>query len=145
METLKDKQAESYLKEAEFSMETAQIIFDKTKEEDKDLWANVIKICYDAIEQAISAAIAKKNEIIPKEHPAKIRRFVNIFEIDDELKEKIYYWLGKRSSSQYVDIKNDKLSVPHELFDERDAQKALDDSRDIIIHIKELIGKKDVK
>ena len=62
MEDLKDRQAESYLKEAELSLETAQIIFDKAKEEDKDLWANVIKNCYDAIEQAVSAAIAKKND-----------------------------------------------------------------------------------
>ncbi len=139
MENLKDKQAESYLKEAEFSLETAQIIFDKAKEEDKDLWANVIKICYDAIEQAISAAIAKKNEIIPKEHPAKIKKFINLFEIDEELKEKLYYWLGKRSSSQYVDIKDNRLSIPHELFDEDDAKKALDDSKEVIGEIKKLI------
>lgn len=139
MEDLKDKQAESYLKEAELSLETAQIIFDKAKEEDKDLWANVIKTCYDAIEQAVSAAIAKKNEVIPKEHPAKIKKFVNLFEADEELKEKLYFWLRKRSSSQYVDIKDDRLSIPHELFDESDAQKALDDSKEVLEKIKEML------
>jgi len=136
MEDLKEKQSKSYLEEAELSLETAQIIFDKAKEGDKDFWANVIKICYDSIEQAISAAIAKKNQRIPKEHPSKIKKFINLFEIDEELKEKLYFWLRKRSSSQYVDIKDDKISIPHELFDESDAQKALDDAREIIEKVK---------
>lgn len=139
MESLKDKQAKSYLEEAELSLETAQIIFNKAKEDDKELWANVIKTCYDAIEQAVSAAIAKKNEVIPKEHPSKIRKFINLFEMDKELEEKLYFWLRKRSSSQYVDIKDDKISIPHELFDENDAKTALDDTREIIDKIKELL------
>jgi len=140
MEDLKEKQSKSYLEEAELSLETAQIIFDKAKEGDKDFWANVIKICYDSIEQAISAAIAKKNQRIPKEHPSKIKKFINLFEIDEELKEKLYFWLRKRSSSQYVDIKDDKISIPHELFDESDAQKALDDAREIIEKVKGTIA-----
>ena len=139
MEDLKEKQAKSYLEEAELSLETAQIIFDKAKEEDKDLWANVVKTCYDAIEQAVSAAIIKKDEIIPKEHPAKVKKFINLFKVDKGLQEKIYFWLRKRSNSQYVDIKNDKILVPHELFTEDDAQQALDDSKEIIGEIKELV------
>ena len=35
------------------------------------------------------------------------------------------YWLGKRSTSQYVDIKYGELSVPHKTFDQKDAEKAL--------------------
>lgn len=139
MEDLKEKQAKSYLEEAELSLETAQIIFDKAKEDDKDLWANIVKTCYDAIEQAISAAIIKKDEIIPKEHPAKVKKFLNLFKVDKGLQEKIYFWLGKRSNSQYVDIKDDKIFVPHELFTEDDAQQALDDSKEIISEVKELI------
>jgi len=139
MEDLKEKQAKSYLEEAGLSLETAQIIFDKAKEEDKDLWANVVKTCYDAIEQAISAAIIKKDEIIPKEHPAKVKKFINLFKVDKVLQEKIYFWLGKRSNSQYVDIKNDKIFVPHELFTEDDAQQALDDAKELISEVKELV------
>lgn len=139
MEDLKEKQAKSYLEEAELSLETAQIIFDKAKEEDRDLWANVVKTCYDAIEQAISAAIIKKDEVIPKDHPAKVKKFINLFKIDRGLQERIYFWLRKRSNSQYVDIKNDKIFVPHELFTEDDAQQALDDSKEIIGEIKGLI------
>lgn len=139
MEDLKEKQSKSYLEEAELSLETAQIVFEKAKEEDRDLWANVVKTCYDAIEQAISAAIIKKDEIIPKEHPAKVKKFLNLFRVDKSLQERIYFWLGKRSNSQYVDIKNDKIFVPHELFTEDDAQQALDDSKEIISEIKELI------
>lgn len=41
MEGLKEKQSKSYLEEAELSLETAQIVFEKAKEEDKDLWANL--------------------------------------------------------------------------------------------------------
>lgn len=141
MENLKEKQLKSYLEEAELSLETAQIIFNKAKEEDKDLWANVVKTCYDAIEQSVSAAIIKRDEIIPKEHPAKIKKFVNLFKVDKGLQEKIYFWLRKRSNSQYVDIKDDKIFVPHELFTEEDAQQALDDSKEIIGEIKELVKK----
>jgi len=139
MEDLKEKQSKSYLEEAELSLETAQIIFERAKEEDKDLWANVVKTCYDAIEQAISAAIIKKDEIIPKEHPAKVKKFLNLFKVSKSLQEKIYFWLRKRSNSQYVDIKNDKIFIPHEMFTEDDAQKALDDSKEIINEIKELL------
>ncbi len=136
---LKEKQAEKYIEEAELTLESAQIVFDRSKEEDRTLWANVVKGCYDAIEQVISAAIAKKDEVIPKEHPSKIRKFVNLYVVNKEFRDKISFWLGKRSSAQYVDIKDNKLSVPHELFDENDARKALDESREIIEEIKRLV------
>lgn len=136
---LTEKQAEKYLEEAELSLSSAQAIFDRAKEEDKNLWANVVKGCYDAIEQAISATIAKKNELIPKEHPAKIKNFINLYEVDEKIRNKIYFWLGKRSTAQYVDIKEGKLFVPHELFNEEDANKALVDSKEIITYTKELI------
>ena len=139
---LSKEQARKYLEEAELSLEAAQFIFERAKELDKDMWANVIKGCYDAIEQAISAGIAKKNEVIPKEHPFKVKKFINLYKISNKIKNKIYFWLGKRSSSQYVDIKDDKLSVPHELFSEEDAKKALDESEEIIEEIKKLVEEK---
>ena len=46
MEEIKNKQSRGYIEEAELSLETARIIFDKAKEEDKDLWANVISCFY---------------------------------------------------------------------------------------------------
>ena len=70
--SLKIEQSKKYMEEAELTLESAEAIFEKAKEEDKDLWANVVKSCYDAIEQAISSAISAKEEIIPIRHPDKI-------------------------------------------------------------------------
>ncbi len=137
--SLKIEQSKKYMEEAELTLESAEAVFEKAKEEDKDLWANVVKSCYDAIEQAISSAISAKEEVIPIRHPDKIDKFSKLFEISKELDEKISFWLGKRSSAQYVDIKDDKLSVPHELFNEEDAKKALDESKEIIEEIKILM------
>ena len=147
--SLKIEQSKKYMEEAELTLESAEAVFEKAKEEDKDLWANVVKGCYDAIEQAISSAISAKEETIPIRHPDKIDKFSKLFGISEDLDEKISFWLGKRSSAQYVDIKNDKLSVPHELFSEEDAKKALEDSKEIIeeirILIKEMKNNKDNK
>ncbi len=140
MEDLKQKQADNYIREAELTLESAQAIFDKAKEENKGLWANVVKCCYDAIEQAVSAALAKKWEVIPKDHPEKIRKFINLYKADKAVEKKLFFWLGKRGSSHYVDIKNDRLSVPHELFGEEDAEEAMAYSEDIICYIKSLIS-----
>ncbi|MFH1066241.1 MAG: HEPN domain-containing protein [Nanoarchaeota archaeon] len=139
MGNLKERQAENYLEEAELSLEAAKAIFEKSKEEDKTLWANVVKCCYDAIEQAVSAAIAKKDEIIPKEHPEKIKKLINLYDVEKTIENKLFYWLRKRSSSQYVDIKNDRLYVPHELFSEEDAEECLEDSEKIIEYIRQMI------
>lgn len=137
---LAEKQAEKYLEEAELTLYSAMTLFEKAKEEDKELWANIVKTCYDAVEQAISAAIAKKDEIISKEHPLKIKKFINLYEISEEIKNKIYFWLGKRSSTQYIDIKNDVVSVPHELFREEDANRALEESREILDEIRKILA-----
>lgn len=138
---LKKEQSEKYMEEAELTMISAQAVFDKAKEEDKDLWANVVKGCYDAIEDAICSAIALREERIPIKHPDKIDKFSELFGVSEELDEKISFWLGKRASAQYVDIKDNKISVPHELFDEEDAKKALDETREIIDEVKVEIRK----
>lgn len=137
--SLTQEQAKKYLEEAELSIIAAEGIFEKAKKEDKDLWANAVKACYDAIEQAISAGIAKKNEIIPKEHPAKIKKFTELYAVNKEIKNTIIYWLGKRSSAQYVDIKNNEITVPHELFTEEDAERAIEESKEAIEEIKKII------
>ena len=137
--SLKKEQAKKYMEEAELTIDSSQAVFERAKEEDKGLWANVVKGCYDAIEDAICSAIAAKEERIPIKHPEKINKFKELFEMPEEMNEKISFWSGKRSSAQYVDIKDDKLSVPHELFTEEDAKKALDESKEIIEKIKRMI------
>lgn len=127
------------MEEAELTLASAQAVFDRAKEKDEDLWANVVKSCYDAMEDVICSAIASKEEKIPIRHPEKINKFNQLFEVSSGLNEKIFFWMGKRSSAHYVDIKDNKLSVPHELFSEEDAKKALDDSREVVDEIKEKI------
>ncbi len=61
------------------------------------------------------------------------------YEINEEIKKKIYFWLGKRSSAQYVDIKDNTISVPHELFSEEDANRALEESKEILDEIRKII------
>lgn len=140
--SLKKEQSRKYMEEAELTIESAEAIFEKAKEEDIALWSNVVKSCYDAIEHAVSSAIAAKEEKIPIRHPEKISRFIELFNITKELSRKIAFWMGKRSSAQYVDIRYDRLSVPHELFGEKDAEKAIRETREIIAEIKNLIKKR---
>jgi len=135
---LKKEQSDKYMKEAELTLLSAEAIFERAKEDDKDFWAVVVKNCYDSLEQAVSSAIASRSEPIPIKHPEKINKFTNIFNVPKYIDKKLLYWLQKRASTQYIDIKNNQLSVPHELFTEQDAEKALNDTREIINKIKEL-------
>jgi HEPN domain-containing protein len=136
---LKDEQAEGYLEEARLSLESAAILFDEAKRTGKMLWAHIVKTCYDAMEQSISAAIAKKDELIPKDHPGKIAKFINLYLIkeDSKVAKILFYWLTQRSKSQYVDIKGDKVIVPYKFFTEEDAETILGDCRLVIKFIEE--------
>lgn len=136
---LKDKQAEKYLEEAELSMKAGESLFDL---DDEDLYAHVVKNCYDSMEQAVSAALAKKDLIIPKEHPAKITEFINSYVLEDKIKNILLFWLRKRSLSQYVDIKDGEIIVPHEIFEKKDAIKALEDCEFILMKIKKMIERR---
>ena len=60
-----EEQADAYIEEAELTMESAKAIYDSAQETGEELWAQVVKNGYDAIEQAISAGIAAENEAIP--------------------------------------------------------------------------------
>jgi HEPN domain-containing protein len=141
---LREEQAEKYLEEVRLSIESARAILDEAVRTKKELWANVVKMCYDSMEQAISAGIARKNELIPKEHPAKIAKFVNIYKLPEksELSKILFFWLTKRGSSQYVDIRNNKIVVPHENFNENDAETALSDAEIVVNEIEKLIKNK---
>lgn len=132
-------QSEKYLEEAELTLLAAKAVFQKAKENNYHLWANVVKNCYDAMEQVVSAAIAWKDQVIPKEHPNKVRSFLNLFQPGEEIKLRIYYWLGRRARAQYVDQLGDKILVPHEQFNETDALKALEDCQIVITEIRKLI------
>jgi HEPN domain-containing protein len=136
---LKDEQAKGYLEEAKLSLESASILFDEARRTGKMLWAHIVKTCYDSMEQAVSAAIAKKDEMIPKDHPGKIAKFINLYQIKEESKpaKTLFHWLTKRSKSQYVDIKEGKVAVPYKFFTEEDAEAILDDCRLMINFIEE--------
>ncbi|MEK6846154.1 MAG: HEPN domain-containing protein [Nanoarchaeota archaeon] len=132
-------QSSKYLEEAELTLLAAEAVFKRAKDERRQLWANVVKSCYDCMEQALSSALASRGEVIPREHPAKVKLFINLFRPSEDLKQKIFFWLGRRARAQYVDMVGDKLYVPHELFTKDDAEKALTDCRHVLKKIKEYI------
>lgn len=138
---MKEEQAREYLQEAELTFIASEGIFKQAKETGRKLWAQVVKNAYDAMEHAISAALAYKGLFIPKEHPEKITSFINNFNLRGSAIEKILTkWLGRRGKAQYVDIRGGKIYVPHEIFNENDAEEAIDDARRIIGYVKNLLG-----
>lgn len=138
---LKKEQVKGYIEEAKLSIESAEIVLDKAIRIKKKLWAHIVKLCYDAMEQIVSAAIANKNELIPKDHPGKIAKFINLYNIKEnsEISKILFFWLTKRAQSQYVDIKEGKVVIPHESFDEEDAELIIKESKYIIEKIENLI------
>jgi len=137
--SLQKEQARAYLKEALLTLESAKAIF-KNSSDKKPLWSQVVKNCYDAMEQAISAAIAFKGETIPKDHPAKITKFIELYGREYGFVYSLLTWLGKRARAQYVDIIKGEVSIPHKIFDKKSAKRALVDAEKIINKIKEIIG-----
>lgn len=57
-------QAAAYLAEAERTLEAAKAIYDASDGQ-QQLWAQMVKNGYDAIEQAVSAAIMAQDHAIP--------------------------------------------------------------------------------
>lgn len=133
-----EEQAVAYMTEARLTLRSARAIFDSS--EGEDLGAQVVKNAYDAIEQAVSAAIASRGERIPRKHPAKINRFIELFQPEQELKTTLLYWLRRRSDSQYVDIRGDEINVPHEQFDRADAKQILDDAEAVIGVVERIVA-----
>lgn len=129
-------QAAAYLAEAERTLEAAKAIYDASNGQ-QQLWAQVVKNSYDAIEQAASAAIAAQDHAIPRQHPAKINTFLDLYDIEDELEDQLLYWLRRRSESQYVDIRGDEINIPHEQFDHTDAEEILDDAEAVLAYVRD--------
>ena len=127
----KKKQAAAYLREARLTLKSAKTIYESSAS-GEEMWAQVVKNAYDALEQAASAGIAHRGQKIPRSHTAKIKRFVELYDPREELSESILHWLGMRSDSQYVDIRGDKIVVPHELFNQEDAAKILKNAEEVI-------------
>lgn len=138
--SIKREQARAYLEEAELSIESAKAALQRGRETGKDMWHSVVKSSYDSMEQSVSALLAKRGFEIPRSHPGKIEKFVNEFG-ESEVTERIYKWLGKRSKSQYVDIRKGSVVVPHKIFDEAAAVEALEDAEFVFSKAKEKLGK----
>lgn len=133
-----EEQAEAYFEEARLTLESAHAIYE-TADEHEDMWAQVVKNAYDAIEQAISAAIAASDESIPRDHPAKVGKFVDLFEPEEDLENTLLYWLRRRSDSQYVDIRGDEVNIPHELFDRGDAEDIIEDAEIVLERVERVL------
>ncbi len=127
-----EEQAAAYLHEAELTLASARAIYESADESGANLWAQVVKNGYDAIEQAVSAGIADASESVPRRHPAKVTTFVDRYEPPAEMEETLLYWLGQRSDSQYVDVRGNDVNVPHRRFGQDDAERILDDAEAVI-------------
>lgn len=130
-----EEQAEAYFEEAELTLESAEAIYNSAEESGENLWAQVVKNGYDAIEQAVSAGIAAENEAIPRNHPGKINTFIQLYEPGEEIEDILLHWLQRRSSSQYVDIRGDEINIPHEQFTEDDAEQILQDIESVLEYV----------
>ena len=133
-----EEQAAAYLREADLTLQSARTVFDAATPDDP-LWAQVVKNGYDAIEQAVSAAIAAQGERIPRKHPAKINMFLDLYDPDDALEDRLLDWLRRRSDAQYVDIRGDKMNIPHEQFDRGDAERILNDADAVLTYVRQAV------
>jgi HEPN domain-containing protein len=134
-----DPQATAYVAEATLTVESARAIYRAACESGEALWADVVKNGYDAIEQAISAVIAASDESIPRKHPAKVNRFVDVGDPPAEIEEVLFYWLRRRSHSQYVDVHGGEVTVPHTQFDRTDAERILEDAETVLKHVQSML------
>ncbi|PSG99220.1 MAG: hypothetical protein BRC29_03785 [Nanohaloarchaea archaeon SW_7_43_1] len=134
-----ERQAKAYLREAELTLESAKAIYRSSEKSGEKLWAQVVKNGYDAIEQAISAGIAKEDEVIPRDHPSMINTFIELYGPEEDIEELLLHWLQLRSNTQYVDIRGDEINIPHKQFTQEDAQQILEDIETILKYIREQI------
>jgi len=119
----------------------AEAILERAKETKEDLWAQVVKNAYDAMEHAISAALARKGVLIPKEHPDEVASFINNFDLrNSDVEHPLMEWVRKRGRAQYVDIRGKDLHVPHEFFGIRDAEEAVRDARRVLDSTRRLLS-----
>lgn len=131
-----EEQADAYLEEAELTLESAEVIHAFAEETGRNLWAQVVKNGYDAMEQAVSAGIAAENEPIPRNHPGKINTFIELYDPREDVEDPLLHWLDRRSNSQYVDIRGGDVNVPHEEFTREDAEQILQDVETVLGYIR---------
>lgn len=135
----RDEQTSAYLHEAQTTLRSARVLL----EDDPDAFApQVVKNAYDALEQALSAGIAARDEDIPRRHSAKIQEFFDPLDAND-LQETAFRWHARRSDAQYVDIKGGELSVPSSNFDRGDAERIVEDAERIIDFVRQQTGNED--
>ena len=134
-----EEQARAYLREAQLTLQSAHAIYESALQTESALWATVVKNGYDAIEQAVSAAIASTHQSIPRNHPGKINKFLEVYNVPDEVEEILLAWLRRRSNSHYVDIRGNELNIPHQSFEKKDAQQILGDAEVIIALVQNII------
>lgn len=96
----KEEQARAYLDEAKVTLDGAQILSESRDEG----FAQVVKNAYDALEQALSAGIARRGRDVPQYHHGKVERFFTLYD-HDRLERKSLKWLSERETAQYVDFK----------------------------------------
>lgn len=133
-----EEQAEAYFNEARLTLESARAIHDVAGET-ANMWAQVVKNAYDAIEQAISAAIAASKERIPRDHPQKVTRFIDLDDPEERIEKTLLCWLRRRSDAQYVDIRGEEVNIPHELFDRTDAEEIVKDAETVLGRVERLL------
>ena len=131
-----EEQARAYFREATLTLESARTVYEAASDANR-LWAQVVKNGYDAIEQAVSAGIADRGRTVPRRHPAKINTFIDCFEPPETLEDRLLYWLRRRSDTQYVDIRDDEVNVPHVQFGRSDAERVLEDAERVLSYVEE--------
>ena len=135
-----DEQADAYLREANLTLRAAEAIHESATESGEQLWAQVVKNGYDAIEQAVSAGIAAAGEAIPRSHPAKINTFLELYAVPSALETSLLEWLRRRGASQYVDIRGDQVNVPHRNFEREDADRILEDAQETLTFVEDVVA-----
>lgn len=129
----RSRQANAYLDQAERTLETARILFDRNPER---YASRIVKNGYDSLEQALSAGIAAAGAEVPRRHPGKVQRFFEVYD-QPELERLAFEWLSRRSEAQYVDFEGGQLSIPAEKFDEDDAEGIVKDAGRVIAFVRE--------
>ncbi len=132
----RNEQARAYLSEAETTLESARVLLER----DSATFApQIVKNAYDALEQALSAGIAARDEDIPRRHGAKIQQYFGPFD-EKELEQTIFDWHARRSNAQYVDFRGTDLSVPSGNFDSDDAERIVSDAKTVIEFVRKRIN-----
>lgn len=129
------RQAAAYLEQAETTLDSARVLFERDAEQ---FAPQIVKNAYDALEGALSAGIAATGLEIPRRHPGKLQVFFGEYDAD-RLERLASHWLSRRDRAQYVDFEGDSLTIPADHFDAADAEEILDDASEVVEYVRELV------